>query len=102
MTSRREGYVVIVTFGVKPTYRGAFRDAVLENASASRTVEPGCSVFDVCESEDGSEVFLYEIYDSGAAFREHLATDHFRRFDALVAPWVVDKRVTTYHRLVKE
>jgi quinol monooxygenase YgiN len=102
MTARRDGYAVIVTFAVQPPYRKAFRDAILENASASRTLEPGCSVFDVCESEDGSEVYLYEIYDSEAAFREHLATDHFRRFDALVAPWVVDKRVKTYHRLVKD
>jgi (4S)-4-hydroxy-5-phosphonooxypentane-2,3-dione isomerase len=102
MTARREGYAVIVTFTVEPAYRKAFRDAVLENAFASRTLEPGCSVFDVCESEDGSKVILYEIYDSEAALREHLATDHFRSFDALVAPWVVDKRITTYHRLANE
>lgn len=99
MTARRDGYVVIVTFAVKPMHREAFRDAILENASTSRALEPGCSVFDVCESADGSEVFLYEIYDSEGAFKEHLATDHFRCFDALVAPWVLDKRVTTYHRL---
>jgi autoinducer 2-degrading protein len=102
MTTRRNGYAVIVRFAVEPAYRETFRDAVLENAYASLTLEPGCSVFDVCESEDGSEVFLYEIYDSEAAFREHLAMDHFRHFDALVSPWVVDKRVTTYYRLVND
>jgi (4S)-4-hydroxy-5-phosphonooxypentane-2,3-dione isomerase len=102
LTARRADYAGIVTFAVEPTYREAFRNAILENASASRALEPGYSVFDVCESEDGSEIFLYEIYGSEAAFREHLATEHFRRFDALVAPWVVDKRVTTYHRLVKD
>ena len=63
--------------------------------SASRMLEPGCRVFDVCENQDGSEFFLYE-YDSEAMFRDHLATDHFRRFDSLVGPWVVDKRVVTY------
>ncbi len=99
MTVRGEGYVVTVTFEVKPEFRAAFRDAVLENASASRVLEPGCRVFDVCEKEDGSEFFLYEVYDSEAMFRDHLATGHFRRFDSLVAPWVVDKRVVTYRRL---
>jgi (4S)-4-hydroxy-5-phosphonooxypentane-2,3-dione isomerase len=56
--------VVIVTFKVKPAHRAEFRDAILENAAAARTLEPGCSVFDVCENQDGSEVFLYEVYDN--------------------------------------
>jgi (4S)-4-hydroxy-5-phosphonooxypentane-2,3-dione isomerase len=99
VTARGGGYVVIVNFQVKPEFRAAFRDAVLENASASRMREPGCSVFDVCENQDGSEFFLYEVYDSEARFRDHLATEHFRHFDSLVAPWVVDKRVVTYRRL---
>jgi quinol monooxygenase YgiN len=45
----------------------------------------GCRQFDVCESADGSQIFLYEIYDSEAAFKAHLATDHFVRFNELTA-----------------
>lgn len=100
--ARRDGFVVVVTFQVLPEFGAAFADAVLENASTSRTTELGCSVFDVCESENTSEIFLYEVYDSEAAFKEHLATEHFRRFDALVAPWVASKQVTTYHRLAQD
>jgi len=98
---RRDGYAVVVTFLVAPEHRAAFRSAVLENAAASLRLEPGCSVFDVCEGADGTEIFLYEIYDSEAAFKEHLATEHFRRFDVLVTPWVREKRVLTYHRLAQ-
>jgi quinol monooxygenase YgiN len=97
----RNGYAVVVTFVVAPEHREAFRNAVLENAAASLRLEPGCSVFDVCEAGDGAEIFLYEIYDSEAAFKEHLATAHFRRFDALVVPWVREKRVQPYHRLAQ-
>jgi len=93
------GYAVTVVFKVKPEHRAAFRDAILENARASVTQEPGCSVFDVCESADGSEIFLYEIYDDEAAFKAHLATGHFRRFDAEAGPFVLDKRVSAYRRL---
>lgn len=100
--ARRDGFVVVVTFKVVSEFRTAFHDAVLENAHTSRTTEPGCSIFDVCESPDTSEIFLYEVYDSEAAFKEHLATEHFRRFDALVAPWTAGKRATTYHRLVQD
>ena len=77
----------------------AFRKAMLENAEASRTREPGCRQFDVCEKPDGSEIFLYEIYDDEAAFKAHLATDHFKKFDSLVTPWISDKRVTVYQAI---
>ena len=40
-------------------------------------------------------VFLYEIYDDRAAFDAHLASPHFRAFDAEVGPWVQDKQVET-------
>jgi quinol monooxygenase YgiN len=39
---------------------------------------------------------LYEIYDDAPAFDRHLASDHFRDFDAVVAPWVRTKKVETW------
>jgi len=102
MSAASTGYVVTVVFKAHPERRDAFRVATLENAAASRETEPGCSRFDVCESADGSEIFLYEIYDDEAAFKAHLATEHFLRFNALVTPWVVEKRVVPYLRLAPE
>jgi quinol monooxygenase YgiN len=95
----RMSHVVTVVFRAKPEHRDAFRQAMVENATASRTREPGCRQFDVCESADGAEIFLYEIYDDEAAFKAHLATDHFKQFDARTTPWCAEKRVVTYHRL---
>ena len=92
-------YVITVVFRAKPAHRAAFREAMIENATASRTREPGCRQFDVCEKPDGAEIFLYEIYDDEAAFKAHLATDHFKRFNAQTTPWVADKRVTIYNRV---
>jgi autoinducer 2-degrading protein len=95
-------YVVTVIFVAKPEHRDDFRRAMIENATASREREPGCRQFDVCEKADGSEIFLYEVYDDEAAFQAHRVTDHFRRFDAQVKPWVADKRVLTYRLLSPE
>ena len=92
-------FAVTVVFVAKPENRDDFRAAMLENAHASRTREPGCRQFDVCETPDGSEIFLYEIYDDEAAFKAHLATDHYKKFNAQVTPWVAEKRVVTYARL---
>ncbi len=99
--ARHDGFVVVATFEVVPEFRALFSDGVRENAYTSRTVEPGCSIFDVCETGSGSEIFLHEVCDSEDAFREHLASEHFRRFHALAAPWVAGKRVTTHHRLAQ-
>ena len=89
-------YAVAVIFRAKPEFRAEFRAAMIENAEASRTREPGCRRFDVCESADGATIFLYEIYDDEAAFKAHLATDHYQRFNATVTPWVAEKHVTPY------
>ena len=95
-------HVIAVVFVPKPAHRAEFRSAIIENATASRTLEPGCRQFDVCESVDGSEIFLYEIYDDEAAFQAHLATDHYKRFNARTTPWVADKRIVKYRRLSPE
>lgn len=92
-------YAVTVVFVSKPEFRADFRREMIANAQASRTREPGCRQFDVCESADGATIFLYEIYDDEAAFKAHLASDHYQRFNAATTPWVADKRVQTFLRL---
>jgi quinol monooxygenase YgiN len=96
MSPKPGPFVVTVVFRAKPEYRAQFRNEMLENAAASRTKEPGCRLFDVCESPDGADIFLYEIYDDEAAFQAHLATDHFKRFNATTAPWIAEKHVVKY------
>jgi len=92
-------HVIAVVFVAKPAHRAEFRRAIIENATASRTLEPGCRQFDVCESADGSEIFLYEIYDHEAAFEAHRASAHYKRFSEAVKAWVADKRIVNYRRI---
>ena len=33
------------------------------------------------------------------AFKAHLATDHYLRFNELVTPWVTEKRIVKYLRI---
>jgi len=92
-------YVVTVAFEPKPEHAEAFRAALLANAMTSREVEPGCRQFDVCVEPDTGRIFLYELYDDRAAFDAHLASDHFKAFDASVRDWVAGKDVRTYRRV---
>lgn len=90
-------YVVTVLFHVRPERFAAFMEHMYLNAAQSLSDEPGCRQFDVCtEPTRPGEVFLYEIYDSQAAFQEHLKTPHFLSFDAAVRDMVTDKSVATF------
>lgn len=90
-------YVVAVTFDLHAEHAKAFLDAIRENAALSLETELGCHRFDVAVGENGSEsVFLYELYSDRAAFDAHLDSDHFKAFDAKVAPWVASKQVATF------
>jgi quinol monooxygenase YgiN len=90
-------FVVAVTFRLHSKHADAFLAAVQENARLSLEHEPECHRFDVAVGEDGPEtVFLYELYTDRAAFDVHLASQHFKAFDARVADWIVAKDVRTY------
>ena len=95
-------YVVTVLFNIKAAHSAEFMLAMLENARTSLATEPGCQVFDVCEScsGDACEVFLYEVYATPADFQLHLAASHFQQFNAQTAPWVIDKAVSVFQRIL--
>lgn len=93
-------FVVCVTFQIKPGAWDDFLVLMQMQARNSVTLEPGCLRFDVCHNEGGrAEVFLYEVYADESAFKTHLQSDHFKRFDAEVAPLVAAKTVQTFDRL---
>jgi (4S)-4-hydroxy-5-phosphonooxypentane-2,3-dione isomerase len=91
----RSAYVVIVEFGLAPGSRPAFRPLMDANAIASAK-EPGCRRFDVVEpTGDPDRIVLYEIYDDRAAFEAHLATPHFKAFDAEAGPMIARRSIVT-------
>ena len=93
-------YVVTVLFTLKPEHTAAFLRAVVRNATTSLAAEPGCRQFDVCVPlSQANEVFLYELYDSKDAFDKHLASSHFREFNAETAKWVAAKTVHVLDRV---
>jgi quinol monooxygenase YgiN len=90
-------YVVSVDFTIHSQQMTAFMPLMLENARVSRETEPGCLRFDVCRNSGQPErSFLYEVYADRAAFDEHLATTHFKAFDALAKTMVASKVIHVY------
>ena len=94
-------YVITVEFVIHAAHAAAFQAAVLDNAARSLAHESACRRFDVCTASDNDAAaartfFLYELYDDRAGFDAHLATEHFKAFDAQVAPWVERKTVRSW------
>lgn len=74
--------MVTVTLQVKKGAIGAFREAVLQQASTSLTKERGGRCFDVSfDTACPERMFPYEIYDDGETFDRHRETGHFADFD---------------------
>ncbi|WFE88574.1 putative quinol monooxygenase [Roseibium porphyridii] len=93
-------FAVTVLFRIKDGQMDAFMPLMIANAQTSVKDEPGCRQFDVCTDPDlPGEVFLYEIYEDAAAFQFHLATDHFKDFDARVSDMIAEKSVKTFQKV---
>jgi quinol monooxygenase YgiN len=94
-------FCVLVRFQIKAGFEEKFREQILANAAASLEDEPGCHTFDVCAGSSAGTILLYELYDSEQAFKDHLETPHFKRFNADTTTWVENKSIETYMRLSK-
>jgi quinol monooxygenase YgiN len=89
---------LIVDFLLLADGRDRFLELVRDNAAQSVRDEPFCRRFDVIEPSDRPDaVLLYEIYADRAAFDAHLASDHYKRFDAATRELIVRKTVTFGH-----
>lgn len=85
---------VLVDFEVAPDKVDAFLVLMRQQAENSVSKEADCVQFDVCtDPASPNSVFLYEVYTNRAAFDVHLASDHFKSFDAEVASMVTGKVV---------
>lgn len=92
--SAGQRFVVLVDLLLERDQLDRFMPLLRANAAASLGHEPGCSRFDICVDVATPErVVLYEIYDSEAAFGAHLASAHFKQFDAETSAMIVSKAV---------
>ncbi len=85
-------YVVCVTVWTKPEFQEDLLLATYDNARHTRE-EPGNLRFDVSRGiDDSSRFFLYEVYQSEEAFKEHQRTRHYLKWRDAVADWMAQPR----------
>ncbi|WP_438018670.1 putative quinol monooxygenase [Sorangium sp. So ce315] len=85
-------FIVHVHVHVKPEHIDAFRQATLDNASAS-VKEPGIARFDVVQDiEDPARFVLVEVYTNKEAPAAHKETEHYKRWRDTVADMMAEPR----------
>lgn len=90
-------YAVCVTFKLETGQAASFMPLMHENARTSLREEPDCLQFDVLSDPSRpDQVFLYELYSDRAAFDAHLASSHFKVFDAATSAMIAGKDVQTW------
>ena len=95
-------YAVCVTFKIKTGQWDHFLPLMHANAQISAQTEPDCHKFDVLtDASKPDTVFLYELYTDRAAFDVHLASAHFKTFDAAVADMIASKDIQTWESVAQ-
>ncbi len=85
-------YIVQVFVHVKPDKVAEFEAATIENARKSVT-EPLVARFDlVRQTDDPTRFVLLEVYRSAAGHASHKETSHYKRWQELVEPLLVEPR----------
>ncbi len=88
-----DSYVVVVEFTIDPVHHKEFIETTVKSARLSLEAEPGCQRFDVLvHPESPDKVYLYEVYDSRAAFDDHHSAEHFFEWQRLAKPHVKELR----------
>ena len=88
-------YVVSVDFGSAPENFGRLKELTFANAKSSILDEAGCRQFDVYEIPNSpNHVFLYEAYDDETAFKQHLASPHYKQFSEETASIITSRAVS--------
>ena len=73
--------VLIARYTVRPGHVDEVLDALRAMGERVRADEPGCALYQVCQSqEQPSELLLYEQYRDEEAVRAHRTTPHFLEF----------------------
>lgn len=82
-------FVLGVDMEIVPSEAENFRKLIEENSTES-IKEPGCREFHVLFlANNPNHVFLYEVYDDEAAFKAHLSSEHYKKFEAARGKMVV-------------
>ena len=92
-------FVAAVTIEVDSENEAMFFNAAMKQAEVTLEREVGCLQYDVCFYPNRKNIcFMYQVFETQAAYDHHLTTDHYNTFDQITAPWVASRKVEIWER----
>lgn len=93
-TLRPHPHVRIAELAIDPAQLQAYQDAVTEEIDASIRLEPGVlSIYSVALKDQPTQLRFFEIYADEAAYRQHIASPHFKKYVAITQPMITSRRL---------
>jgi quinol monooxygenase YgiN len=87
-------YVRIADLEIDPAQLESFKAAAKEVGETSVRVESGCLVlYAVSEKENPARVKVFEIYRDEDAYKNHVQTEHFKKFRATTDNMVKSRKL---------
>ena len=81
-------FSIFVTLKIKRGFSQLFIEASRGDATGSVRDEQGCFRFDIHQNSLNSNTFhLYEVYLDEAAFKAHIETPHYLKWQSAVKDW---------------
>jgi quinol monooxygenase YgiN len=87
---------------IYPAQLDAYRAAVSEEIDDSIRLEPGVvAIYSVALKDAPEKLRFFEIYADAAAYRQHIASPHFRKYVDVTKEMIAGRRLleTESHRL---
>lgn len=92
--------VLVVYLKTHADTREQFLKLALDNAQATRDLEPGCLQFDVVsDPDDPDRIMFYEVYRDKAAFEKHQQSAHFKDYLERAVPLLASRERAFFKRL---
>ena len=91
---------VCVDFEIRLASLDAFLLSMHRDDQESLANEVGCHQFDIAQdSQNPTNIFLYELYDDVVAFERHKKTSHYLKFNQVVSEMVRAKSVRLLQKI---
>jgi len=89
--------VITVNFEVKPDKVAEFQELISGHSKRTLEREPGCRQFDVSQDpKNAQKFFLYEVYDSEAAFEAHRSSPHMAETGKKIPDLVLQRELKIF------
>lgn len=88
---------------VDPAHLKEYTSALQEEIESAVRKEPGVlKLWAVAEKEDPTRITIFEMYTAEEAFKEHIQTEHFKKYRSTVQNMVKSSELLEVHPIALE